>query len=552
MGPSILDQDDRLAAVAAARRTRRLLLGCVLLAAALRAPLLDDPIWFDEACMSSQRIGTFSQLLATLYVDVHPPLFVVGMHAWNRLFGDGEVLLRLPALLAGLASIPLLYWTGHRLVGDAAAKWAALLLALSPVHLWYSVEARLYAPMIACTLLAIGSFDRLLDPAAARPRWLWPLHLANCAVMLALHYYLAPYVLALLLLAPVAARGWSRPAVRLMAWHAALLLLLAAFVAAKVALGEFATTQDYLRAMTPREAWRWLVWAWTGNTLAPAATTATTVLAAVHAAGGAVLLLLGSLRLVHERHRLPRGWLVPVGLLLLPLALLALALLGRDRTYTERSMLPALPFVLLMAGSGMAALRGRPRIAAAVVVLGCHAAALAGLFALHATHWTVYKPKGDWRAAAAWLGERIEADGEARLLFTSVPNPRPLSYYDARIQDVRSLTPPIDPDRLARRVAARLGPVAGELAADQLRDFVAHHRRLLDGARLLVHPSRRDPDELVLPRGGDRRCFLLRDHWHPHVSVDDSIEVLLQHPRVRIRDEAHFDGISVHQVEILP
>ena len=54
---------------------------------------------------------------------------VGGMTAWTS---------RLPAAMAGLATILLLYWTGARLFGRGAGLAAALLLALSPVHIQMS------------------------------------------------------------------------------------------------------------------------------------------------------------------------------------------------------------------------------------------------------------------------------------------------------------------------------------------------------------------------------------------------------------------------------
>ena len=171
-----------------------LLFALTMTAALLRAPLLDRPVWFDEACMSDQRIGTTAQWLATLYVDIHPPLFVSWMHFWNGWFGDGAVTMRAPALLSGLLSVPLIWWVGSRLVGSRAACVAAALLALSPVHVWYCAEARLYAPMVLCTLAAFGCVDRLTDAAYPRRRVLFWLHALNVAVMLSLHYYLSVYV----------------------------------------------------------------------------------------------------------------------------------------------------------------------------------------------------------------------------------------------------------------------------------------------------------------------------------------------------------------------
>ena len=183
------------------------LLAITAVAALLRMPLLGRPVWFDEACMSDQRIGTTAQWLATLYVDIHPPLFVSFMHFWNGWFGDGEVAMRTPALLSGVLSVPLTWWVGSRLVGSRAALIAAALLALSPVHAWYCAEARLYAPMVLCTLLAFGCVERLTDASCGRRRALFWLHAMNVAVMLSLHYYLSVYVAVLAALAPALRRG---------------------------------------------------------------------------------------------------------------------------------------------------------------------------------------------------------------------------------------------------------------------------------------------------------------------------------------------------------
>ena len=535
------------------RRLHWFLFACTLVALVLRLPLLGRSVWFDEVCMSSQRIGTWEQLLATLYVDIHPPLFVSFMHVWGRLFGDGELALRLPALLAGLLSVPLTYWAGHRLVGATAAAWATVFMALSPVHIWYSAEARLYSPMLLSALLAIGTFDRVLDDGRPQ-RWLWPLHFANVAVMLTLHYYLAVYVVALACLAPICRRGSQRSARRILIGHGIGVLLLGGFIVAKRALGEFETSQDYLRGMDFDALWRFLVdWCWTGHTLSPGNTPVGNATAWVHQALGGLLLLLGCVHVARTRGALPRGALALFGLLLLPGFLIACKLCGYDRTYMERSAIAALPFVFLVAGAGLASSRGRLQVVLGAVVLVCNVAALVGLFLFQGTQWTVYKPNSDWRAAAAFLGREIDGDGAGRAVFTSTPNPRPLSYYDVRIQDEKNLALPADPQQLGAAVQKRLGAWFGDLAESTFRTFAAHNAALLAGARLRSYPSSRDPELLnIKARSVDDVCYLVRDHWHPHVSVDGSIEALLEHPRVQVLESKHFQGISVHKVRILP
>jgi len=523
----------------------------VLLGLVLRSPLLDRSVWFDEVCMSGQRIGTWPQLLAVLYTDIHPPLFVLFMYCWNGVFGDSEVALRMPALLAGLLSIPLTYWSGYRLVGPNAALWAAALLMLSPVHIWYSAEARLYAPMLACTLLSIGTFDRLTDRTLSGTRSMWTLHFANIAVMLALHYYLAVFVALTAVAAPMLA-GWTRPARRIVVGHAIGLLLLGGFVAAKSMVGEFETSQDYLRAMSLREAYLFTFdWCWTGHTLLAVDNLLDDLAAYTQEAIGVALVAFGLVRIGRSGER--RQLLVPLAFLAIPVFLWGCALVGFTRTYMERTAIASLPFVYLMAGCGLAGLPQTMRRCTGALVLLLCIASLIALHAFHDRHWTVYKPHPDWRSATAWFSDQIGRGNAGRVIFTSVPNPRSLSYYDARIQDVKNLTPNGDAAAIGASVRRKLGDWLGDRAESTFREFAARNERLLTDAALRVHRSASDPTALrpLVPQS-DGICYLLRDHWHPHVSEDHTIEDLLKHPNVQVLESAEFVALSVWRVRLLP
>ncbi|MCA8975035.1 MAG: glycosyltransferase family 39 protein [Planctomycetes bacterium] len=526
----------------------------VVCALVLRIPLLSDSIWFDEACMSSQRVGTWEQLLATIYVDIHPPLYITFMHFWNAMFGDGEVSMRLPALIAGLASIPLTFFAGRRLVSDTAALWGAALLALSPVHIWYSAEARLYTPMLCCALLATYTFHRIVDGGPRPSRRLWLLHLANIAVMLALHYYLALYVVLLAMLAPLATRGLGGRAGRLLGWHGFGLMLLAGFVYGKQMLGEFETSQAYLRAMSPAALYDLLFdWSFSGHTLRASGSKVDHAAAWVQQGLMVMLTGFGLLQLWRCRRERPGGLYLPLYLLVIPGFLAASALFGLANTYIERSCLPALPFLFLLVGAGLDGLPRRLYLPASGITLVLVASTLISLYLHREVQWTVYKPKSDWRAAATWLGAEIDRGAAGRPVFTSMPNPRPLPYYDARIQDVKTLQPGTGADEIGRKVERRLGSWLGKLASDTFRRFDEHNARLLADAKLRVYRSAGDPAELDLEhrlRPGDDTCYLVRNEWHPHHTVDDSIERLLQHPRVTKLETHRFPGMTVYKVRV--
>lgn len=71
------------------------------------------------------------------------------------IFGSAdEASFRLPSALFGILTVPLLFLAGRRLVGARAAFTAAVLLALSSWHIFYSQHARMYALFLFLFLAA--------------------------------------------------------------------------------------------------------------------------------------------------------------------------------------------------------------------------------------------------------------------------------------------------------------------------------------------------------------------------------------------------------------
>ena len=79
---------------------------------------------------------------------------ILGRHEWA---------LRLPALLLGLGSVYCMWAVGRKFLGPRAAIAATFGLALSPVHVMWSVSARGYTGMILFTLVSSYLYFELLD-----------------------------------------------------------------------------------------------------------------------------------------------------------------------------------------------------------------------------------------------------------------------------------------------------------------------------------------------------------------------------------------------------
>jgi mannosyltransferase len=152
-------------------RTRSLTLTAVaaLLAIglALRSwHLASEPLWLDEAysAYAADHDLRFLWRVVPLY-ESHPPFYYLLLHFWVRLFGDGLLALRLPGLIFGVATLPVLAGAADeagRLLGwDADRRRIASLIAFALASLSMALvemarEVRPY-PLIIL-IYAIESF----------------------------------------------------------------------------------------------------------------------------------------------------------------------------------------------------------------------------------------------------------------------------------------------------------------------------------------------------------------------------------------------------------
>ena len=143
----------------------------ILVGAALRLYRLDSQsLWQDEGLQyfvaSAENIGAV--LDRTWWRTWHPP-FSFFIHHLFLLAGDSDFFLRLPSALFGIGSLPLCYVLFKRLAAAPTAAFAVLVLTVSPFHIWYSQEGRMYAQLLFFFLLS----SVILLQALERGRWQW-------------------------------------------------------------------------------------------------------------------------------------------------------------------------------------------------------------------------------------------------------------------------------------------------------------------------------------------------------------------------------------------
>ena len=93
-----------------------------------------------------------------------PPLYYALAWVWTQLTGTGEFGLRSLSALAGVATVPVAYLIGIELRGRRAGLMAAALVAVNPMLLWYSQEARAYALFALLCAVSLLYCVRALRP----------------------------------------------------------------------------------------------------------------------------------------------------------------------------------------------------------------------------------------------------------------------------------------------------------------------------------------------------------------------------------------------------
>jgi len=202
------------AATAPARRARSRaapwwpLLALTLLAAALRLSTLDlQSFWYDEAFTPVHVLhpSLWATLRSVVHTENTPPLWYLLAWADARVLGTGEVALRLPSALAGIACVPVAWAIGRELAGRRAAIACAALFAVNPLFVWYSQEARAYGLFVLSAALALLCFLRAeRQPTPAR----------MAAFALAAAFSLLTHYFAVFLLIPMALALLAQPRLR--------------------------------------------------------------------------------------------------------------------------------------------------------------------------------------------------------------------------------------------------------------------------------------------------------------------------------------------------
>jgi uncharacterized membrane protein len=158
-----------------------------VVAFALRYSQLHTSIIGDETFTYQDVVGrSFGAVISNVHTggENSPPLFFVLAWASAKL-GDATVWMRVPSLILGTATVPVVYVIGRDTVGRVAGLIGAAIMAVVPYAIFYGSEARPYATMTFFVALSTLALVRAVT--SGRRLW-WLLYVLSAAAAAYSHY----------------------------------------------------------------------------------------------------------------------------------------------------------------------------------------------------------------------------------------------------------------------------------------------------------------------------------------------------------------------------
>lgn len=156
------------------------------LAFALRVYQSGGPsFWYDELLELDVVQGSFWDIGPQLVRHAAMPLDYYLLYGWIQ-FGRQEAWVRFPALLFGTLTVPLIYKLAASLFHKRVGYFAALLLAVTSIAVYYSQDARPYAMLMFWVLLSFWGLWRVYQTGRSQ---YWAVMIFGLAGAALSHYF---------------------------------------------------------------------------------------------------------------------------------------------------------------------------------------------------------------------------------------------------------------------------------------------------------------------------------------------------------------------------
>lgn len=140
------------------------LLLIIILASFLRIYRIDSrPLYGDEFFSLQWSSYTFKEFMTKGALRGNEkPLYFLILHFWRKYVSDSEITLRYLSVIAGVLSAIIIFMLAEKLTDTKTGLLSAFLLAISPVHIYYSQEIRMYTLETLFALISSYLFLRFL------------------------------------------------------------------------------------------------------------------------------------------------------------------------------------------------------------------------------------------------------------------------------------------------------------------------------------------------------------------------------------------------------
>ncbi len=108
------------------------------------------------------RLAAAGRIAEQMTLEPTPPLYYALVGTVMRLFGESDLVMRLPSAVFGAATIPAVFVLGRYLFNRRVGWIAALVLSIHPLHVFYSREARVYTLLLLLVVLLLWTLLQAL------------------------------------------------------------------------------------------------------------------------------------------------------------------------------------------------------------------------------------------------------------------------------------------------------------------------------------------------------------------------------------------------------
>ncbi|MBY6707818.1 glycosyltransferase family 39 protein [Rhodococcus sp. BP-241] len=155
--------------------------------------LSSPSMWQDEiATVENTRYGLSGVLSVVQDRDAVMAAYYVAIDAWTAVFGTSDASFRFPSVLAMAVAASASFLLSRKYVGTLGSSVVAVLVTAAPSMTRYAQEARVYAVVVACVVVA----TLLLHEAVERADRRWWTAYSAVLVLVALGHFLALMILA--------------------------------------------------------------------------------------------------------------------------------------------------------------------------------------------------------------------------------------------------------------------------------------------------------------------------------------------------------------------